>query len=159
MSLDQIDKEFAQFARQRATKIAPGATWEEPELPADANSAAIPAWLESIPRVSRACGDWRRGCCRGEMAEGQGSFGRVKALYPDYVGPDNPYLLLAIVYRRLSDPAAEHKVLEELAMRDGDAIPAYLRLMELDEAAGDWRGVAECEAVPGGQSAGSDAAP
>ena len=59
------------------------------------------------------------------------------------MGPDNAYLLLATVYRRLSDPAAEHKVLEELAMRDGDAIPAYLRLMELDEAAGDWRGVAK----------------
>ena len=68
---------------------------------------------------------------------------QVKALYPEYVGPDNPYLLLAIVYRRLADPAAEHKVLEELAMRDGDAIPAYLRLMELDEAAGDWGGAAQ----------------
>ena len=68
---------------------------------------------------------------------------RVKALYPEYVGPDNPYLLLAIVFRRLSDPAAEHKVLEELAMRDGDAITAYLRLMELDQAAGDWGGVAK----------------
>ena len=52
-------------------------------------------------------------------------------------------MLLATVFRRLSDPAAEHKVLEELAMRDGDASPAYLRLMELDEAAGDWRGVAK----------------
>ena len=28
-------------------------------------------------------------------------------------------------------------------MRDGDAITAYLRLMELDEAAGDWPGVAK----------------
>ena len=85
---------------------------------------------------------------------------RLKALYPEYVGPDNPYLLLAIVFRRLSDPAAEHKVLEELAMRDGDAITAYLRLMELDEAAGDWAGVAKnARRVPGGQSAGSDPAP
>ena len=68
---------------------------------------------------------------------------KLKTLYPEYVGPDNAYLLLATVFRRLSDPAAERKVLEELAMRDGDAIPAYLRLMELDEAAGDWRGVAK----------------
>ena len=66
---------------------------------------------------------------------------RVKALYPAYVGPDNPYLLLANVFRRLSDPAAEHKVLEELAMRDGDATTAYLRLMQLDNASGDWAGV------------------
>ena len=45
-------------------------------------------------------------------------------------------MLLAAVYRRLSDPAAERKALEELAARDGNASPAYLRLMELDEAAG-----------------------
>ena len=52
-------------------------------------------------------------------------------------------MLLADVHKRLSDPAAEHAALEELASRDGDASPAYLRLMELDEAAGDWPGVAE----------------
>ena len=44
---------------------------------------------------------------------------------------------------RRSDSAAEHAVLEELAARDGDAAPAYLRLMEMDEAAGNWEGVAK----------------
>jgi tetratricopeptide (TPR) repeat protein len=43
----------------------------------------------------------------------------------------------------LSESAAEHQVLEELAMRDGDAITAYLRLMEMDQASGDWAGVAK----------------
>ncbi len=65
-----------------------------------------------------------------------------KALYPEYLVPDNAYLLLAVVSRRLSDPAAERRILEELAMRDGDASPAYLRLMELAEAAGDWGALA-----------------
>ncbi len=68
---------------------------------------------------------------------------KLKVLYPEYVGADNAYLLLATVYRRLSDPAAEHKVLEELAMKEGDARPAYLRLMAMDEAASDWRGLAK----------------
>ena len=144
MSLEQLDKEFAQFARQRAEKVAPGATWEEPDLPADANSAASRRGSRSIPRVSRACGVWERGWWSRKNGRKPRKFWNdVKALYPEYVGPDNAYLLLAIVYRRLSDPAAEHKVLEELAMRDGDASPAYLRLMELDEAAGDWAGVAK----------------
>ncbi len=40
-----------------------------------------------------------------------------------------------------SDPAAERKALEELAARDGSASPAYLRLLELEEAAGDWPAV------------------
>ena len=64
---------------------------------------------------------------------------KLRSVYPEYVGPDNAYLLLATIYRRLSDTKAEQKVLEELAMRDGDATPAYLRLMEIAETAGDWR--------------------
>jgi tetratricopeptide (TPR) repeat protein len=145
MSLEQLDREFAQFARQRAEKVAPGATWEEPEdLPPDANSAAITAWLEKHPQSFdglRRLG--MRLVVEEKWPKAKEILERIKALYPGYVGPDNPYLLLAIVFRRLSDPAAEHKVLEELAMRDGDAITAYLRLMELDQASGDWRGVAK----------------
>lgn len=66
----------------------------------------------------------------------------MKSLYPEYVGPDNAYMMLATVHRRLSDTAAERKVLEELAARDGSASPAYLRLMELDDAASDWKNLA-----------------
>jgi tetratricopeptide (TPR) repeat protein len=143
MSLIQLDKEFAQFARERAEKIAPGATWEEIDLPADANSAAVTTWLEKHPQSFEG---QRRLAARLVVEEkwqnAREVLEKLKGLYPEYVGPDNPYLLLAIVFRRLSDPAAEKKVLEELAMRDGDAITAYLRLIELAEAAGDWRGVA-----------------
>ncbi len=67
----------------------------------------------------------------------------MKELYPEYDGPENAYVLLAAVYRRLSDPSSEHKVLEELAARDGSASPAYLRMMELDAAAGDWNALAK----------------
>ena len=144
MSLEQLDKEFAQFARQRAEKVAAGATWEEPDLPPDASSAAVMTWLEKHPQNFEALRHLgARLVVEEKWQKAKEVLERVKALYPDYVGPDNPYLLLAIVFRRLSDPAAEHKVLEELAMRDGDAIPAYLRLMELDQAAGDWAGVAK----------------
>ena len=156
MSLEQIDAEFAQFARQRAEKVAPDATWEEPDLPADADSAAIDGLAREASQEFRGSGGaWRRGWwSRRSGTKAKEVLEKLKALYPEYVGAENAYLLLAVVYRRLSDPAAEHKVLEELAMRDGDASPAYLRLMELDEAAGDWRGVAqECAAAPGGQSA------
>ena len=50
MTLDEIDREFALFARRQAESIAPGATWEEPELPPDADSAAVAAWLEKHPK-------------------------------------------------------------------------------------------------------------
>ena len=74
MSLEGIDKEFAQFARERAEKVAPGATWEEPKLPPDANSAAIISWLEQHPKnfeALRHLGAQIGG--GGKMGEGQGS--------------------------------------------------------------------------------------
>jgi len=142
MTLEQIDGDFARFARQRAEKVAPDATWEEPELPVDADSATLSAWLDKHPK---SFAGWRRLGARLVVEEkwtkAKEVLEKVKAIYPEYVGSENAYLLLAVVYRRLSDPAAEQRILEELAMRDGDASPAYLRLMELAQAAGDWKGL------------------
>jgi tetratricopeptide (TPR) repeat protein len=119
-------------------------TWEEPELPDDANSAAVSAWLDTHPK---SFWGWRRLGARLVVEEkwvkAKEVLEKLKGLYPEYVGADNAYLLLATVYRRLSDRAAEHKVLEELAMKEGDAGPAYLRLMAMDEAASDWSGLAK----------------
>src|SRR5262249_39611324 len=64
---------------------------------------------------------------------------KLKGLYPEYIGPENAYMLLAAVHRHSSNRSAERSVLEELAARDGDASPAYLRLVELDLAAADWK--------------------
>ena len=70
MSLDQIDKAFAQFARQRAGNVAPGATWEEPELPPDANSAALCGLAREASQEFR--GFAAAGCATG----GRGESGR-----------------------------------------------------------------------------------
>lgn len=143
-SLNQLDEEFARFARRRAEGVAPDATWERPELPGDAGSEALSAWLEAYPKsfwgrqrlATRLVAEekWERA---REAIEG------LKGLYPEYVGPENASMLLAQVCRRTDDAAGERKALEEIAARDGDAVPAYLRLIELDEAAGDWRGLAK----------------
>ena len=123
-TLDQIDGEFARFARERAEKVAPGVTWEEPDLPVDADSSAVKAWLEKHPKSF--WGLKRLGArlvVEGKWAQAKDVLEKLKAIYPEYVGPENAYLLLATVYKRLSDPVAERKILEELAMRDGDANP------------------------------------
>jgi tetratricopeptide (TPR) repeat protein len=143
-TLDQIDGEFARFARERAESVAPGATWEEPDLPVDADSSVVKAWLDKHPKSF--WGLKRFGASlvvEGKWAQAKDVLERLKAIYPEYVGPENAYLLLAMVYKRLPDPVAERKILEELAMRDGDANPAYLRLMEVADSAGDWRSLSE----------------
>jgi uncharacterized protein HemY len=141
-TLEEIDRDFAAFARARAEHIAANATWDEPELPAAASSAAISAWLDQHPKSFPG---WKRLGAQQVKEErwqqAKVTLQKVKMLYPEYVGADNAYLLLGEVYHHLGDSAAERQILEDLALRDGDASPAYLRLMAIDEAAGDWNGV------------------
>jgi tetratricopeptide (TPR) repeat protein len=145
ISLEELDRDFTRYAVERAVKVAPELTWEEPEdLPPDADSKAVQTWLDKHPRSFAGL---RRLAARYVTEEkwdrAREVLEQLKALYPEYVGAENAYVLLANVYKRTSDRAGEHKILDELAARDGDASAAYLRLMELDEAAGNWRGVAE----------------
>jgi tetratricopeptide (TPR) repeat protein len=142
-SLDQLDKEFAQFARKKAEALAPEATWDEPEdeeLPSRADSKTIAEWLLTHPKNVWGL---RRLAARLVTEEkwdtAKTAALQLKSLYPEYTGPENAYMLLAAIHRHESDPKAERAVLEELALRDGDAGPAYLRLMDLDEAASDWK--------------------
>jgi len=142
MSLDQLDEEFAKFAREKTKAVGQSLTWEEIDLPPDADSSKILAWLEKNPKSFS--GLRRLGAkltAEQKWEKAVDVLERLKSLYPEYVGPENAYVLLAQIHRKRSNKAAEHKILDELAARNGDAGPAYLRLMELDEAAGDWRGV------------------
>ena len=144
-SLDQLDRDFAEFAHKRASSVAPDLTWDDPELPPDADSKAISAWLETHPKSFTGL---RRLAARlvaeQKWTEAKDALERLKRLYPEYVGTENAYMLLANIARRNSDSAGERQALEDLTSRagSGDAGPAFLRLMELDEASGNWAGVA-----------------
>jgi tetratricopeptide (TPR) repeat protein len=69
--------------------------------------------------------------------------GRLRKLFPEYVGPGNGYAALARAHRELDNVAAEHEALEAWAAEDSAAVDAYQRLMQLAEADGDWDAVAE----------------
>lgn len=159
--LEKLDEEFAGFARQRAESTAPDATFEEPDqlelsdiLPdttakkpnpiSDTGAQALAEWVASHPNDFP--GLLRLGAKRiaeRDWPKARGPLEKAKSLYPEYVAADSPYRLLATVYRNLGDGPAERRMLEELSRRDGDAADAFARLAELDEKAGDWRGVAE----------------
>jgi tetratricopeptide (TPR) repeat protein len=142
MSLKELDDHFARFARERANNLGANVTWEEPPLPADADSAAIDRYLEKNPKSFNG---WRRFAARlieeGNLGRARGAIKTLKSMYPEYVGPENAYMLQAVLCRKQSDPAGERASLEELVARDGSASPAYLRLLELEEAARDWKGL------------------
>lgn len=64
-------------------------------------------------------------------------------LYPEDTGADNSYRLLAQAHRGLNEVAEEQAMLARWAGLDVTATEAFLRLMELGDAAGDWGMVAE----------------
>jgi tetratricopeptide (TPR) repeat protein len=143
MTLEQLDQEFAAFARKKAEAVAPGMTWDEPDLPPTADSKAIEAWLEahpkSFPGLKRLAASLVR---ESDWAKAKATIEKLRLADPDFLGEDNAYVLLAAVCRKTSDPAGERSALEALAAREASAGPAYLRLMELEEASGDWNGLA-----------------
>ncbi len=64
-------------------------------------------------------------------------------LYPNQTGSDCAYALLAGAQRELNETNQERDTLIQLSAIDSDNTDAYARLMELDNAHGDWAGVAE----------------
>lgn len=142
-SLAKLDREFAEFARERAKSIAPDATWEKLDLPDGADSATVRAWLEKHPK--NFWGQQRLGVRlvkEQKWAEAEPALKDFRALYPEYVGADSAYELLAVTYRAAGKTAEETAVLEELVKQDVDATEAHQRLIELHEAKGDWAAAA-----------------
>ena len=144
LTLDELDEGFARFARAKAEAIAPDASFEEPDLPPVADAATLEGWLETHPGSIEG---WRRLGLRliaeEDWERAADALENLKTLYPEDLGADNPYVLLANAYRHLNQPDAERAVLEELVSRDLGAASALRRLMEIDEADEAWERLAE----------------
>src|SRR5262249_12419209 len=78
----------------------------------------------------------------GKLGRAKGAIKTLKSMYPEYVGPENAYMLQAALCRKQSDPAGERQALEELVARGGSASPADLGLLELELASKDWKSAA-----------------
>ena len=83
MTLDQLDKAFARFAREKAEGVAPGVTWEEyrpggrREFGGRCGLAQDPSQELSGPTTPGGAA-----CRRTEMAGGQGSLARIEGTLP-----------------------------------------------------------------------------
>jgi tetratricopeptide (TPR) repeat protein len=160
--MEQLETQFASFARERARQMAPGLDWEKPgaktdgkdvemtvELPRrsrnrtpDAGEAEWTKWAEQRPTnfwvMTRQVEEAVR---RQDWEAAKPILEKLVNLYPDNTGADSPYPLLARVLRAQGATNAELTVLSEFARRDASAPNAYARLIELCRIDGDWRGV------------------
>lgn len=143
--MPEIETTFAAFARQHAESLAPGLDWEKPGLDAllaDGGETAWKLWAKARPKnfyvITRQAGELIEA---KQWAEARALLEELLGLYPSFIGPESAWRQLARVYRELGDTDAERTALARLAAQDDEALDAYLRLMELAAAAGDWEEV------------------
>jgi len=143
-SLEQLDEDFDTFAKEYANSVAPKATWETPDAEKLTDLGSALTWLnahpDSVPALTRLAVELVRA---EQWSEAVTPLEKLRALFPESIGAESPYAMLAKAYRELGKGPEEQAVLEDWAARDGDAWPAQLRLMELAEARGDWTTVAK----------------
>ena len=138
-SLDELDTAFAEFARQRATEMAPDADWSEPELPKRANAELLATYLKEHPHNYAAL---RR---RAKQLIADKKFGEAKQpleamqrMYPRDASGEGHLAMLVGVHRELKEAPQERAVLESLAALTDDNVDLFARLCELTSQADDW---------------------
>jgi tetratricopeptide (TPR) repeat protein len=142
--LESIEKEFEAFARKRAEDLAPEAEWEQPEdgqlIAGDSETLA--EWLKEHPNNISALTLYAKSLlAQSEWEKAKEPLNKLIKLYPEYVGRDNGYQLLAEAFRNLGQTEQERRVLEELAEISCDSIYAYDRLMEIALENENWQEV------------------
>ncbi|KPK76369.1 MAG: hypothetical protein AMJ79_06845 [Phycisphaerae bacterium SM23_30] len=140
--LEALEKEFTLFVIERAEDFAPEVDWESPDQEAQ-YFEKIPSpteWLEKHPNSLWALTQYALQLIRqGAWEEAKTPLNRLIELYPNDIGEDNPYLLLAEVHRQLGETELEYRVLDKLASRSADATSAFERLVDLAVQRKDWK--------------------
>lgn len=143
-SLEVVDRQFEEFARQRAQRYGESVDWTEPDLPRDADAEVVAAWLDAHPNNYAALKLYAQllvGQQRWRAA--QAPLEQLIELVPDDVGPDCAYEMLALVHRQLGEAEREQAVLEQYVRHSAEAADALNRLMQLSAAKQQWQAVAE----------------
>jgi tetratricopeptide (TPR) repeat protein len=138
-SIAALDKEFAEYAREKAKNLAPGVDWATPELPRRATLEMITEWVKEHPNNYEGL----RRLAQQQMADKAWeaaieTLEKMRNLYPQDAGAANPRQLLAEIYAVLEQNQQEREVLEELADLSDDNVTILSRLCNLTSDAQDW---------------------
>ena len=140
--LETIEKEFEEYARQRAQMVAPSLDWKKPpaEIMADDNIDKLESWSKMRPTTNY----WyltqkaKKLVAEKRYEDAKPLLIQLTQCYPESIESDNPYLMLAEIYRNFKEYQQERQVRAKLAILDSDAVDVYLRLIVLGEAEKDW---------------------
>ncbi|HUG69815.1 MAG TPA: tetratricopeptide repeat protein [Pirellulaceae bacterium] len=135
-SIEALDSEFAEYAREQARQLAPDVDWDKPDVPEDVSRDALAAWLEEHPNSYVGLQQYANLLLRERSwPEAQKVLEQLRKLYPGSIAAAS---MLARVQRELKDVAAETTTLEQIAELSADHTVAYQRLLELATEREDW---------------------
>ena len=138
-ALDELDTGFAEFARKRATEMAPDADWSEPELPKRTNAELLAAFVKEHPHNYAALQRQAKQLIADKkFAAAREPLDMMRRLYPRDASGDGHLAMSARVFRELKEVAQERAVLESLAELKCDNVELFARLCELTSQADDW---------------------
>jgi predicted Zn-dependent protease len=136
--MEKLEPEFAAYIKKLANNLAPGLTWVKPD---PKNLLNIPLdRLSADPRNYYLLLQQGRELVRAKKwAEAKKPLLTLVEAYPRQTGAESAYYLLATAHHGLKEMAEEKAVLEKLVAIDGEAVDAYLRLMEIGAEQNDWK--------------------
>ncbi len=133
--LDEVEKEFEKFAKQRAEQLAPELVFDKPDSDEDEDGAESKNFYV-LTRVAKKL------IAQKKHQEAKAPLEKLMQFFPGNTGPDNCYALLAAAHRGLNETKDERIVLTTLAALEADDLDTYARLIELSAQIQDWGAVA-----------------
>jgi TolA-binding protein len=133
--LEQLEKDFAAFARDRAEKLAPDLEFKKPERGNDGEEAESKNFYVLTRQARKLLREKK-------WQEAKAPLEKLLKAYPGNTGPENAHSMLAEAHRGLGETNEERAVLTTLANLEADDLDTYARLMELNTVAKDWPAVA-----------------
>jgi tetratricopeptide (TPR) repeat protein len=142
-SLEALDQQFADYAREQARSLGNGVDWQQETLPDDPDDETWQAWLEEWPNSYWGLKQYGQTLLEAQRwRDARAIAERLYDLYPEDTSSGSGLEMLAVVHRQMDEPAAERQALEKLAQLDSDSVEVYRRLIELAAEERDWAAVA-----------------
>lgn len=138
-SLDKLDSQFAEYAREHAEQFGADVDWSREELPEEPSTLELMAWVKQHPNNYwglRQLG--QKLVAEEKYDQARETLEKLQTLEAITGQSGGPLEQLAAVYRELDETEAEQRTLEKIVSLSSDSLPALRRLIEMERAAENW---------------------
>jgi predicted Zn-dependent protease len=144
LPIDQIESEFTRVIKQEAKAWGAKADWEKP-MPEDLNPSdadSLTSFLEKNPTNLWALEKTAQDLLEAkEWSKAAQIADKLIDLNPSDTSAESGYGIKVKALRQLNEEDKEAELLRHLAAHASDAMPVFLRLIEIDTAAARWNEV------------------